>query len=161
MRDVLRSDDRLQVQNSGQLSARGVEVEVARRWSGGGLARAYATYQRAEDDDGAQLPISPEWIVGGSFVVPLFSKDNFLSIDPQVVGPMHSDLGEDVDATFITHATFTARHLFGVRNLQFQLSVHNLFADEARWPHGDAGIHAQPTLNWPETRVTANLSYRF
>jgi outer membrane receptor for ferrienterochelin and colicins len=162
MRDVLGADDRLQVQNTGTLSARGLEVELSRRWNSGGLARFYATYQRAEDDDGARLPLSPEWIAGGSVVIPLFSsKVNFLSIDSQVVGPMESDTGEETDPTFITHATFTSRHLFGVRNLQFQLSVHNLFADEARWPHGDAGLHAQPTLNWPETRVTANLSYRF
>ena len=162
MDDVILAGGESQVQNVGTTSARGIEVEIQRRWHGGGSFRAYATYTRAENEDGDHLLVSPEWVAGAAVVVPLFGKGkSFFAIDTQVVGPMESDLGEKTDATFITNAVFTSRDVFGVRNLAFQVGAYNLFADNARLPHGDSFQHAQPTLNWPETRVLAGLTYRF
>lgn len=161
MDNVALPDGTVQTQNIGTAQAKGVEVEVQRRWATGATARAYATYTRAEDPNGGRLTISPEWIFGAALALPVFNKRTFISIDPQFVGPMHNDLGQSTDATFVTNAVFTARDVAGVRNLEFQVGAYNLFANGARFPHGYANEHFQPFLNWPRTQVLATLTYRF
>jgi iron complex outermembrane receptor protein len=160
MDEVVIDSGEAQSRNTATTSARGLEVEVQRRWQCGGSLRAYATYTRAEDEDGDHLLVSPEWTAGAALVVPVFKK-TFLSIDAQAVGAMESDLGEKTDPTFITNAVLTSRDFLGVRNLDFRLAAYHLFSDDARLPHGDSFQHTQPTLNWPETRVMAGLTYRF
>ena len=162
MDEVILDNGEAQSQNVGTTSARGLELEVQRRWHNGASVRAYATYTRAETSEGDHLLVSPEWTAGAAVIVPVFGvRKTFLSLDAQAVGPMESDLGDKTDATFITNAVLTSRDFLGVRNLQFQIGAYNLFADDARFPHGDSFQHAQPTLNWPETRVMAGLTYRF
>jgi iron complex outermembrane receptor protein len=158
---VVLPDGASQTQNIGSLSARGIELELQRRWESGASVRLYGTWTRAEDEDGQRLTLSPEWIAGAAIVVPVLGRHTFLSLDTQIVGPMSSDLGESTDPTFVTNVVLTSRRFLGVPNLDFQAGLYNLFADDARLPRGGPFIHSQPTLNWPQTQVLVGLTYRF
>jgi outer membrane receptor for ferrienterochelin and colicins len=161
LNDVTLDDGRSQTQNTGTVEARGVEVELGRRWESGGSLRTYATYTQTENDDGDRLFLSPEWTAGVAVTVPVIGKHTFLSIDSQAVGPMLNDLGDSTDPSFVTNVVLTSRRFFGVEHLEFQAGVYNLFADDARLPSGGSAVHAQPTLNWPEPRAMVGMTYRF
>ncbi|MFI5378279.1 MAG: TonB-dependent receptor plug domain-containing protein [Tepidisphaerales bacterium] len=161
MSDVGIGGDTIQTQNGDPVRAYGIEAEVQRRWASGASVRVHGALTRAEDDQGNRLTHSPEWIAGASLVVPVFNSRTFLAIEPQIVGPMTSDLGESTDPTFITNIVFTAREPARVKGLEVQLGLYNLFANDARLPHNSVDIHYQPTLNYPETELMLNISYRF
>ena len=92
MSDVTLADGSVQTQNIGDSMATGIEGEVQKKWENGGSFRAYATYTWANDN--GQLPtLSPKWIIGTAVAFPVINSNNFVSIAPQVVGPMQSDLG--------------------------------------------------------------------
>ena len=161
MADIVLPNDDFQVQNVGTVEARGVELELRRRWDTGAMLRTYTTFTDTESPDGEQLAISPQWIVGAAVIVPVLNRNTFLALDTQLVGPMESDLGQSTDTSYVTNVILTSREFLGVEGLEFQAGVYNLFADDARLPHGDSFLHAQPTLNWPETRAMVGLTYRF
>jgi outer membrane receptor protein involved in Fe transport len=161
MSDANIGGDMTQTQNGDPLQAYGIEAEVQRRWKSGASVRVHGALTRAQDSDGHRLTQSPEWITGASLVFPVFNNKTFLAIEPQVVGPMSSDLGESTDPTFITNIVFTARDVAHIKGLEFQLGLYNLFGNEARLPHNSASIHFQPTLNHPEPELMFSISYRF
>ncbi|HEV7301121.1 MAG TPA: TonB-dependent receptor [Tepidisphaeraceae bacterium] len=161
MDSVIFPDGTSQVQNVRDVSARGVEAELQRQWQSGGSFRAHASLTNATDDDGDRLAVSPRYIVGTAIIVPLIGKKTFLSVDAQLVGPMESDLGESTDPSYVTNVVLTSRDFLGTRGLELQAGVYNLFADDARLPHGDSFQHTQPTLNWPGTRAMVGLTYAF
>ena len=41
------------------------------------------------------------------------------------------------------------------------LQLYNLFGNDARLPHNSESVHFQPTLNYPETELMLNITYRF
>ena len=161
MSDVSISGDTIQTQNGDPLRAYGIEAEVQRRWASGASVRVHGSLTRAEDNEGNRLTHSPEWITGASLVIPVFNSKTFLAIEPQIVGPMTSDLGESTGPTFITNIVFTARDAAHVKGLELQLGLYNLFGNDARLPHNSESVHFQPTLNYPETELMLNITYRF
>lgn len=156
--DVSLPDDTLQTQNIGAMSAYGIEGEVQKKWASGARIRAYATLGMAKDDT-TTLAHAPSWIVGGAGAIPIINKRTFLSIDPQIVGPMKSDLGDYTDPTFITNVVLTSKNV--VKNVDLQLGVYNLFSEFARQPHNNINEHFQPTLDYPHTQVLLSVTWHF
>lgn len=161
MNQVTLDDGRLQTQNDGTVEARGVELELSRRWESGGSLRTYATYTRTEDAAGDRLQFSPEWTAGVAMTVPVIGRHTFLSIDSQAVGPMRGDVGDSTDPSFVTNVVLTSRRFLGVEHLELQAGVYNLFSQDARLPSEGGYVHVQPSLNWPEPRAMVGLTYRF
>jgi iron complex outermembrane receptor protein len=157
MEDFVYPNGSLQTRNSGTLWAHGVEGEVDYRWANGGSWRTYASYSRA-DEDGAGLTHSPTWIAGSSIAYPIV-KNCFLSVEPQFVGGMKSDLGVRTQPTFITNIIFTSRDFFD--GWTFQAGVYNLFADHARLPRDGAFNQIQGTVNYPSTLYLFSLTKKF
>ncbi len=149
----------IQTQNVGSLWAHGVEGEIGKKWDSGGSFRMYASYTRAQDDNGSGLTHSPSWIVGSSTAIPVINNRSYLSIEPQFVGAMKDDLGNTIGATFITNVVFTSRDIY--KGWTFQAGLYNLFGNYARMPRDGAFNQYQTSLNYPNPELLVSLSYRF
>ncbi len=148
----------LQTRNGGTLWAHGVEAEMNKHWDGIGNFRAFGTFTRAEHD-GQTLTQSPEWIVGAALAIPLYKQKLILSIEPQVVGRMKSDLNQFTQPSYITNVVLTSRDI--VSGWDLQVGAYNLFSASARLPRDGAFNQVQPTLNYPEMRYMLSLTHRF
>jgi iron complex outermembrane receptor protein len=157
MDDVTLGDGSVQTQNVGSSTARGIEAEVDKRWDTRASFRYYGTYTWAQEL-GTLPPLSPAWITGAAVVLP-FNRDNYLSVEPQIVGPMKSDLGQYTRATYITNIVFTSEHVF--KNWTFQMGVYNLFANGAQLPHSASFEQFEATLPYPETQFLASMTCKF
>jgi iron complex outermembrane receptor protein len=157
MEDYTYPNGSLQTRNSGTLWAHGVEGEVDYRWDSGASWRTYASYSRA-DENGNGLTHAPSWIAGASVAYPLL-RNVFVSVEPQFVGGMKSDLGERTDPTFITNFVVTARDFWGPWT--FQAGAYNLFASSARLPRDGPFDQTQPTVDYPSTLFLFSLSAKF
>lgn len=152
------ADGSLQYQNVGNDVARGLEAEIEKKWKGGADFRMYGSVDRAERD-GDGLTHSPQWIVGLSTAIPVINDRTFLSVAPQVVGPMNSDADVVTHPTFITNIILTAREV--KKGLDLQLGLYNLFGNIARLPRDDQFDQFQPTLRYPYPQLLASATYRF
>ncbi|MGD0464282.1 MAG: TonB-dependent receptor [Tepidisphaeraceae bacterium] len=151
-------DGSVQYQNVGTDVARGLEGEIEKKWKSGADFRLYGSVDRAERD-GDGLTHSPQWIVGLSTVVPVLTNRTFLSIAPQVVGPMNSDADVVTHPTFITNIVLTSREV--VKGLDVQLGLYNLFGNIARIPRDNQYDQIEPTLRYPYPQLLASLTYHF
>lgn len=162
MKDAMENytypDGSLQTRNGRTLWAHGVEVEADRNLGSHALFRAYATYTRAEHD-GDRLLDSPEWIVGGSLIVPIWKSHTFLSVNPQIVGQMKTDLGTETAPTYLTNIVITSKDF--IPGWDVQAGVYNLFSNAARLPRDGPFNQIQPTLNYPDTSYLVSLTHRF
>jgi outer membrane receptor protein involved in Fe transport len=155
---VTLPDDSIQPQDVGHELAYGVELEVQKKWSNGASLRAYGTATRATHE-GETLTNSPAWTLGGALAIPILNRRTFIAIEPQIVGPQKSDLGQYTSPTFITNVVLTSRDI--LPGLEVQAGVYNLFGELARLPHNSVADHFQPTLNYPRTQFLVSLTYRF
>lgn len=158
MENVDLSDGSTQTQNVGTIWAHGIEAEVAKQWVDGTRIRAYGTYGQVERG-GHLLEQSPKWILGTSIAVPVFKRETFLAIEPQIVGSMKSDTGQFVHPTYLTNVVFTSRDL--IKGWTLQAGAYNIFANNARMPRDGAETHFQGTLNYPSTQYLISLSTKF
>lgn len=154
--DVL-ADGSLETVNGPTVWAHGIEAEIGRKWDSGANARIYGTFTRAEHD-GDRLLNSPEWTIGMSLVAPIYKSHTFISIEPQIVGPMKDDLGFSTNVTYATNIVLTSRDI--LPGWDAQAGVYNLFANHARWPRG-ADLQSQQTLNYPDASYIVSLTHRF
>jgi iron complex outermembrane receptor protein len=156
--EVAQPDGSVQYQNVGTDVARGLEGEIEKRWKSGADFRVYASVDRAERDGGG-LTHSPQWIIGVSTAIPVINNRTFLSIAPQVVGPMNSDADVVTHPTFITNIVLTSREIR--KGLDFQLGLYNLFGNIARIPRDSQFDQVQATLRYPYPQLLASLTYHF
>jgi iron complex outermembrane receptor protein len=158
LEDVQLGDGSIQTQNGGTQTANGVEAEVDKTWAKRASFRAYATYTWANDD--GELPEqSPKWIVGTALAVPIISRNTFLALEPQIVGPMKDPTGQFTQPTYLTNIVLTSDDL--IKNWTFQAGVYNLFAHNARLPAGGPEEQVQPTITYPATEVRVSVTCRF
>jgi iron complex outermembrane receptor protein len=147
-----------QYQNIGSDLASGLEAEASKKWDTGGSFRIYGSVDRA-DHDGDWLTHSPQWIVGVSTTIPVINNRTFLSLEPQIVGGMKSDLGQVTSPTYITNIVMTSRDIRP--GMDFQLGLYNLFGNYARLPRDNVTDQIQPTLRYPTPQLLASVIYRF
>jgi outer membrane receptor for ferrienterochelin and colicins len=158
MEDVQLNDGSIQTQNVGTQTANGVEAEIDKSWAKRASFRAYASYTWA--DNAGEIPEqSPKWIVGTALAIPVISRNTFLAIDPQIVGPMKDPTGQFTQPTYITNIVLTSDDL--IKNWTFQAGVYNLFAHNARLPAGGPEEQVQPTITYPGTEVRVSVTCRF
>jgi iron complex outermembrane receptor protein len=157
MEDFVYPNGSLETINSSTIWAHGVEAEVDKRWQDGSSWRTYGSYSRA-DEEGNGLTHSPNWILGTSLAIQII-KHCYLSIEPQLVGGMKSDLGQFTHPTFITNVVFTSKEFSP--GWTFQTGAYNLFADKARLPRDGPFDQLQATVNYPATTYLVSLSKKF
>ena len=102
---------------------------------------------------------SPEWIVGTAVVLPIYKNKTFLSIEPQFVGQMKDDLGNDTSPTYLTNIVLTSKDI--VPGWDAQAGVYNLFSDNARLPRDGPFNQYQKNLDYPLPLYMVGLTHRF
>ena len=156
--DATLPDNSIQIQNVGASRAYGIEGEIQKKWDNGARLRAYGSLGLA-DHEGETLTHSPAWIIGAAWSIPVINARTFLSVDPQIVGPMKSDLDQYTNPSFITNVVLTSKDV--VKGVDLQLGVYNLFSEFARLPRNDESDHYQPTLDYPHTQFLFSVTLRF
>lgn len=134
------SDGKLVYENDGDAETKGMELEAEWKPSGGWLARSSYTLQRTEDSNtGKRLSNSPEHLVKLSLIAPLWHEKLFAGAELQYSSKTKTLPGRETkhaDAYAVANLTLTARD-FGVKGLELQGSLYNLFDEHYAYPASD------------------------
>jgi iron complex outermembrane receptor protein len=156
MDNVTLPDGSAQTQNVGSSMAEGIEGEIDRKWDKRATFRLFGTYTWADSYEGLP-PQSPKWILGTALAMPIWKQATFLSVEPQIVGPMKNGDGQFTHASYITNVVLTSDDL--IKGWTFQVGAYNLFSHASQLP--GAGEQVQPYLDYPGTQFRATLTCRF
>jgi iron complex outermembrane receptor protein len=156
MDSVTLPDGSSQTQNVGSTTADGIEAEIDRRWDKRATFRLFGTYTWADSYEGLP-PQSPKWILGTALAMPIWKQGTFLSLEPQIVGPMKNANGQFTHTSYVTNLVLTSDDL--IKGWTFQAGVYNLFSNASLLPGGAEQV--QPYLDYPGTQFRVSLTCRF
>jgi outer membrane receptor protein involved in Fe transport len=89
--------------------------------------------------------------------MPIWKHATFLSLEPQIVGPMKNANGQFTHTSYITNVVLTSDDL--IKGWTFQAGVYNLFSRASLLPGGTEQV--QPYLDYPGTQFRLSLTCRF
>ncbi len=155
------ADSREYFSNLEQARALGAEFEAEYRTRSGWLARASYTLQRAEDvQSGAELSNSPQHLLKGNLVAPLWRDRVFAGIEAQYTSRARTLPGRNIgfaDPFWVVNFTLYSREL--VKGLEASASIYNLFDSRYSYP---ASSEFLPALIEQDGRsFRAKLTYKF
>jgi iron complex outermembrane receptor protein len=151
--------DLVSFQNVGKSTARGLEVDVRKRWLAAGMVHLGGVLQNAKDENDAHRVDSPYYILYVDVVTPLWSRNNTFAVDMQFLGPRKTLAGGATGTSHATTLTFRSRDIFSLRNLDLTATVYNLFNERALVPGGNE--HRQDLIPGPNRLVLVGLQYSF
>ena len=146
-------------ENVGKSTARGLELDLRKRWLGAGMAHIGGVLQKAKDENGEHRVDSPYYIVYLGVVTPLWNRNNTFAVDMQFLGNRKTLRGGDTGTSHVTTLTFRSRDILGLRNLDLTATVYNLFDENAFVPGGNE--HQQDLIPSPKRLVLTGLQYTF
>jgi iron complex outermembrane receptor protein len=146
-------------ENVGKSTARGLELDLRKRWLGAGLIHFGGVLQKAKDENGDHRVDSPYYIVYVGIVTPLWNRNNTFAVDLQFLGDRKTLQGGSTGTSHLTTLTFRSRDILGVRNLDFTATVYNLLNERGFVPGGNE--HQQALIPSPNRLVLAGLQYSF
>ncbi len=149
----------LQYQNIGSSKAKGLEIDLRKRWSSGLALHLGGIFQKARDGNGATRTNSPYSILNIGVVAPIFSKRHTLALDLQYLSSRKTLLGGDTGESSVTAINFRSRDVFGVKRLDFTAAANNLFDERAFIPGGNE--HRQNLIPSPTRTFLFGLEFRF
>ena len=135
------ADGLMQFSNLGQVTAKGLEAEIAGAWSNGLKAKLSYSYQNARNDQtNTSLPNSPRHLAKFNLELPVYAGKLFLNPEIQYYDSRTSVAGTTAGGFVITNLTLFSKEL--LPNLELSGSVYNLFDKK----FGD------PTVGLPQFR---------
>jgi outer membrane receptor for ferrienterochelin and colicins len=146
-------------ENVGKSKARGLELDISKRWLGSGMVHLGGVLQKAKDENGDHRVDSPYYIVYAGIVTPLWNRNNTLGVDVQFLGERETLQGGSTGTSHLTTLTFRSRDVFGLRRLDLTATVYNLFNERGFVPGGNE--HRQDLIPSPNRLVLAGLQYSF
>ncbi|MCC6232308.1 MAG: TonB-dependent receptor, partial [Verrucomicrobiales bacterium] len=155
------ADTREYFSNLEQARTLGMELEGEYRTRSGWLARASYTLQRTEDvQSGAELSNSPQHLLKGNLVAPLWRDRVFAGIEAQYTSRARTLPGRGIgfaDPFWVVNFTLYSREL--VKGLEASATLYNLFDSRYSYP---AGSEFLPALIEQDGRsFRAKLTYKF
>ncbi len=148
----------LTFRNLNNAQAFGTELAAEGRWTGGWLARASYTAQRAEDSDtGDELSNAPRHLAKFHLRVPLIKDHLFAGAEVQYVGSVKAVQSGRVDDYWVASATLLSREL--VKGLEISASIYNLF--DQRYAVTGSEEHIQRVLPQDGRSFRVKLTYKF
>jgi iron complex outermembrane receptor protein len=152
-------DNLVSFQNVGRSTARGLEVDVRKRWLAAGMVHLGGVLQNAKDENGTHRVDSPYYILYVDVVTPLWSRNTTFAVDTQFLGSRKTLAGGNTGTSHATTLTFRWRDIFRLRNLDLTATVYNLFNERAFVPGGNE--HQQDLIPSPNRLVLVGLQYSF
>jgi len=156
--DDLISENAGVFQNLGEVSAKGLEMELEGRYARGLTARLSYALQRAEDDNsGSELSNSPRHLARGNLIVPLYEDKIFAGLELQYTGRVITEARRHANDYWLANFTLFSQKL--APGLEVSASIYNLF--DARYEHPASTAHLQDTIEQPGRSFRVKLTYRF
>jgi outer membrane receptor for ferrienterochelin and colicins len=122
-------------ENSGQMTAKGFELELEGVWAAGLRGNIGYTFQDATDKSTGETPAnSPRHIGKVNLIVPLFSDNWSLGTNLQYLSPRKTIDGPDTDSAWIVNLTLLAKDIRP--GLTLSLSGYNLLNQKYKDPVG-------------------------
>lgn len=138
--------------------AKGLEMEVERKFpSGASLRASYAAQQAIDATTGLRLTSSPRHLAKLNLNLPLSADVLFVGLDLQYHGAARTLSGNRTDDFVTANLTlFNERH---TRGFELSGTLYNLF--DAAYSYPGAQDHAQDVIEQNGRTLQGKLSYRF
>ncbi len=119
--------------NTDRVEAKGLEFELAGKWTGGLEGRLSYTLQEAKNvQTGRLLTNSPTHLPKFNLIVPLVKDKLFSGVEVLYLSPRKTSLGGKVGDVVLTNLTLLNRNVF--KGWEFSASVYNLLNQKFRDP---------------------------
>ena len=152
------SDGLLVYQNTNKINARGFELTVEGKWPSGWDGRVSYAIQEARDNASDRLLTnSPQHLVKGNLIIPLFSDKVFVSLETRYMSSRLTLSGNSAKSVFLTNVTFFTQQL--LPGWEFSAQVNNLF--DYHYSDPTSGQHFQDTILQDGRTYWLKLKYRF
>lgn len=152
------SDGLLIYQNANKINAKGFELTVEGKWPSGWDGRVSYAIQEARDSASDRLLTnSPQHLVKGNLIIPLFRDKVFGSLETRYMSSRLTLSGNSAKSVFLTNATlFTQQVLPG---WEFSAQVNNLF--DYHYSDPTSGQHVQDLILQDGRTYWLKLKYHF
>jgi len=129
------SDGSLIFRNIEDIHAKGIELEISKKWESGLEGRAAYSFQDAQNEQtDERLTNSPKHLAKLNVTVPFIKEKLFLGLEEQYTGKRKTLANREADAFFITNMTLFSRNL--LKGTEISGSVYNLFNEHYGDPVG-------------------------
>jgi outer membrane receptor for ferrienterochelin and colicins len=150
--------DGLVYRNTDKINARGFELTVEGKWPSGWDGRVSYAIQEARDNASDRLLTnSPQHLVKGNLIIPLFSDKVFVSLETRYMSSRLTLSGNSAKSVFLTNVTFFTQQL--LPGWEFSAQVNNLF--DYHYSDPTSGQHLQDTILQDGRTYWLKLKYRF
>lgn len=152
------SDDLIVYDNTEEIEAKGIELELEGKWASGLEGRVSYSFQETENQEtGKILTNSPKHLVKLNMILPIAAENIFVSPEVQYTSKRKTLKDNYEDDFFVTNLTLFSRVL--LKGLEVSFSIYNLF-DKS---YGDPGSeeHIQDTLEQEGRIYRLKLTYFF
>ncbi len=152
------ADGLMVFRNSGDIEAKGVELQAQGKWAHGIEARvSYAVQQSTDKDTGRSLANSPRNLAKANLFAPIIGKKLSAGFEVQYVDSRRTFKGDTTGGYVIANLTLLSQEL--IKNMEISGSLYNLFDKK----YGDpASIEHQQNVIVQDGRTfRLKLTYRF
>jgi len=152
------SDNLLVYRNGDKINARGFELTVEGKWPSGWDGRVSYAIQEARDNVSDRLLTnSPQHLVKGNLIIPLFSDKVFAGLETRYMSSRLTLSGNSAKSVFLTNVTLFTQQL--LPGWEFSAQVNNLF--DYHYSDPTSGQHFQDTILQDGRTYWLKLKYRF
>ena len=150
--------DGLVYRNTDKINARGFELTVEGKWPSGWDGRVSYAIQEARDNASDRLLTnSPQHLVKGNLIIPLFSDKVFASLETRYMSSRLTLTGNSAKSVFLTNVTLFTQQL--LPGWEFSAQVNNLF--DYHYSDPTSGQHFQDLILQDGRTYWLKLKYRF
>jgi outer membrane receptor protein involved in Fe transport len=145
-------------ENSKQVEAKGLELELEGKWASGLEGRmSYALQESHDQKTGETLTNSPHHLVKFNLICPLIGEKLFAGLEARYTSGRRTLAGHTTDGFFVTNITLFNQYL--LKGLEVSASVYNLFDQH----YGDPGAseHRQDVITQDGRTFWLKLKYGF
>jgi iron complex outermembrane receptor protein len=152
------SDGLLVYRNGDKINAKGLELTLEGKLPSGWDGRLSYAIQEARDSASDRLLTnSPQHLVKGNLIIPLYSDKVFASLETRYMSSRLTLTGDKAKHVFLTNVTLFTQQL--LPGWEFSAQVNNLFGH--RYGDPGSGEHLQDTILQDGRTYWLKLKYRF
>ena len=152
------ADELLVYNNIGTIYAKGLELDVERKWRSGLEVRAsYALQNSRDQETQAALTNSPRHVTQFGLMTPLMKPRLFATVEMRHMSERRTIAGNVVSSVFVPNVSLVAPDL--PMGLELSASIFNVFNNQYSDPGSEE--HRQDAIVQPGRTLRVKLTYRF
>ena len=147
-------------ENAGDVRAKGAELGLDNKWSGGNEVRFSYSIQRAQNNEtGEPLDNSPAQLAKLAFSVPVMKDKMFAAIEEQYTSTRRTEARSSAQAFYLTNLTLSVRNL--PSRFEASASVYNVMNKKYADPVSYADLNPLDTVEQDGRTYRVKLTYAF